>query len=401
MHEIRSHTDVTLMLKDTLAQARARNEKRLNRSLTPVQGLIAQWNILVARCIHDRRLPALEPEAVEHANREYSRRFPPGLAEKVEEVMIRPDDYIRKMAAYERSIGGRPTVTFPTDGEWYRLIVSDPLRIEEELLLQETVLEHGLSEHPPLRVLDVGTGNGRMAQSVFSLLSGSGLLIDLQVYGLDSGMANLVDGQRMAREQGACSVHFMCGDMAHLPLGAGSCSIISAASCFNLVPEYEQPLVILEMLRCLRESGEVLITGPNERFSAERYVRCTVATNLAGYLLPWNMARAHEMGQVGLVIDELVRKRFDCSYLQTGQLCEMFETMGCTLLSRTHWPGLGSEAGIFSGLRFRVTAETKRLLRRYTRRFSHEAPPSWLPSMDDGSCTARPRVHHQTLLEKE
>jgi SAM-dependent methyltransferase len=350
----------------------------LNRSLTLVQGLIAQWNILAARYTHARRLPALEPEAVEHANREYSRRFPPTLAEKIEEVAIRPDDYIRRVTDYERAIGGCPAVIFPTDGEWYRLIVSDPLRIEEELLLQETVLDHGLSERHPLRILDLGTGNGRMARSVCSLLSGSEGLVDVQVYGLDSGMANLEDGRRMSDEQGGCPVHFMCGDMAHLPLRAGSCSIISVASSFNLVPEYEQPLVILEMLRCLREGGEGLITGPNERFSAEKYVRCTVATNLDGYLLPWNMARAHEMGHVGLVIDELVRTRFDCSYLKMGQLCEMFETMGCHLLSRTHWPWRGSEAGIYSGLRFRVTAETKRLLRPYTRRFSPEAPPSWM-----------------------
>ncbi len=374
MHSSQEQTFISDMLKDDLEQARARNQERLNRSLTLVQSLIAQWNMLFARCFNDRRHPALEPETVEHANREYSRRFPSSLAEKIEEVMIRPDDYLQNVTDYERSIGGRPTVTFPTDDEWYRLIVSDPLRIEEELLLQEAVLDHGLPEHPPLRVLDLGTGNGRMARSVCSLLSGSWVPGTVQICGLDSGMANLVDGQRMSREHGACSVHFMCGDMALLPLVTGSCHIICAASCLNLVPEYVQPLVILEMLRCLDDDGEGLITGPNEHFSAENYVRCTVATNLARYALPWDMIEAHNLGQIGMVIDDLVRNRRDCAYLPSSEFHEIVSIMGCQLISRRQWPQKGTEPAIFSGLRFRATPETKRRLERSRRQCSRMDP---------------------------
>jgi SAM-dependent methyltransferase len=159
----------------------------------------------------------------------------------------------------------------------------------------------------------------------------------------------------------------MAGDMASLPLQSGSCNVILAASCLNLVPEYERPLVILEMLRCLTEDGEVIVTGPNERFSAEDYIKCTVASNLERYLLPWNMAQAQNLGQVGTIIDDLVKERLDCSYLPTEAFCETLQLMDCRLQKLEHWPQQGSEPSIFSGMRFKATAETKRRLQRYER----------------------------------
>jgi hypothetical protein len=128
----------------------------------------------------------------------------------------------------------------------------------------------------------------------------------------------------------------------------------------NLIAEYEQPLVLLEMMRCLKEGGEVLITGPNASFSAEDYVKCTAATNLEEYLLPWNMLEAHNLGQPGMIIDELSRNRCDFSYLKTDHICEAAHSMGCKPICTTHWPRSGATREIYSSIRFKVTKETKR-----------------------------------------
>ncbi|MGM0538850.1 MAG: hypothetical protein ACQERT_06530 [Thermodesulfobacteriota bacterium] len=151
------------IIRESLEEQNARNEQRLNRPLTFFQGMIAQWNILFALWINNPNHPALESESVEHANREYLRRFPFRTTDKLHEALQSPQAYLRKVTDYELSIGGRPQVHFPTHHAWYRLIVNDPLRIEEELLFQDVVLDHCLSESVPLRIADLGTGNGRLA----------------------------------------------------------------------------------------------------------------------------------------------------------------------------------------------------------------------------------------------
>ncbi|MDZ7761141.1 MAG: hypothetical protein U5L00_12940 [Desulfovermiculus sp.] len=123
------------MIKEILEQQKARNEQRLNRPLTILQSMIAQWNLLAAQWMNPLDNPALESGAIDQAHREYIRRFPPGIADKLQEALHCPQEYRRKVADYELSIGGRPKVCFPTHHAWYRLIVNDPLRIEEELLI--------------------------------------------------------------------------------------------------------------------------------------------------------------------------------------------------------------------------------------------------------------------------
>ncbi|MBS3779681.1 MAG: class I SAM-dependent methyltransferase, partial [Desulfovermiculus sp.] len=248
-----------------------------------------------------------------------------------------------------------------THHAWYSLIVNDPLRVEEELLFQEFVLDHYPSKSVPLRIADLGTGNGRLAFGLSDMLRNSTFHSDMQFIGLDLGISNLRDGLRLAQERDMESaMHPLLADMTHLPLQTGVIDIMCASSSLNLIAEYGQPLVLLEMMRCLKEGGEVLITGPNESFSAENYVKCAVATNLEEYLLPWNMLEAHNLGQPGMVIDELSRNRCDFSYLKTDQIWEAAHSMGCKPIYISHWPRCGATREIYSGIRFRVTSETKR-----------------------------------------
>ncbi|MFO7876462.1 MAG: hypothetical protein R6U55_07785, partial [Desulfovermiculus sp.] len=46
--------------------------------------------------------------------------------------------------------------------------------------------------------------------------------------------------------------------------------------------------------------------------------------------------------------------------LKPDQICEAAQSMGCKPIYITHWPRLGATREIYSGIRFRVTAETKR-----------------------------------------
>jgi SAM-dependent methyltransferase len=363
--------------KQAIAEERAKNEERLNRSLSFWESFIAQCNVFYAQWANPHDHPALAKEAVQRANEAYRERFPSGLAEKTEEALFNLPEYKRRIADYEARIGIRPYVPFPTDQEWYRLIVHDPLRIEEELFFLDGLLDSRLHPTPkPLRIVDLGTGNGRMVFRISGVLSGLIAEDCFQLIGLDRELVNLRDGAKSASEKGGpSSFCWLAGDMARLPLRAGSCDFILAASCLNLVPEYERPLVILEMLRCLREGGEVIVTGPNERFSAEEYIKCTVASNLERYVLPWNMAQAQSLGQVGTIIDDLVKERLDCSYLPTDAFCETLQVMDCQLQTLEHWPTQGSEPHIFSGMRFKVTAATKQRMQRYERQRRKELTP--------------------------
>ena len=349
------------IIRERLEQQKARNEQRLNRSLTFFQGMIAQWNLLIAEWINNPNHPALKSGAVEHANREYIRRFPLRMSDMLQEALHSPQAYLLKIAEYEMSIGGRPQVHFPTHPAWYRLIVNDPLRVEEELLFQEVVLDHCPSGSVPLRIADLGTGNGRLAFALSDMFSTVTFHPGVQYIGLDLEVPNLRDWLRLAKEKDIESaMHPLLADMVHLPMKTEGIDIIGTSSSLNLCAEYLQPLVLLEMMRCLKEDGEILITGPNENFSAEDYVKCTMATNLEEYLLPWNMLEAHNLGQPGMNIDELSRNRCDFSYLKTDQICEAADSMGCKLIYITHWPRRGTTREIYSGIRFKVTAETKR-----------------------------------------
>lgn len=366
--------------KQSLAEERAKNEQRLNRSLGLWESYIAQCCVFYFQWITPRDHPALAREAVQQANEAFRERFPSGLAEQTEEALFNLQEYKRRIADYEACIGIRPYVPFPTDQEWYRLIVHDPLRIEEELFFLDSLLDSRL--HPttkPLRIVDLGTGNGRMAFRVSRMLTELIGEDRFQLLGLDRELDNLRDGSRIASEEGRpSSCCWLAGDMASLPLQTGSCSFILAASCLNLIPEYERPLAILEMLRCLKEGGEAIITGPNERFSAEKYIKCTVATNLEKYMLPWNMAQAQKLGQTGSIIDDLVKERLDFGYLSTDTWCEIFQNRGCSLQTLKHWPQQGSEPHIFSGMRFKVTAATKQRMQRYERQMRKEQPATLL-----------------------
>ena len=359
MHD--SKADHIDSIRKRLKQQKSRNEQRLNRPLTFFQSMLAQWNLLIAQLMNDPNHPALASETVEYANREYIQRFPLRTDDKLQEALQSPQAYHQKIADYELSIGGRPQVHFPTHQAWYRLIVNDPLRYEEELLFQELVLDHCLSESVSLRIGDLGIGNGRLVFGLSDMLKTSAFTPDIEFIGLDLGMPNLRDWLRLAKEKDVESaMHPLLADMAHLPLHSGVIDIMCASSSLNLCAEYEQPLVLLEMMRCLKEGGEILITGPNEGFSAEDYIKCTAATNLEEYLLPWNMLEAHKLGQPGMIIDELSRNRCDFSYLKTDQICEAAHSMGCNPIYISHWPHHGATRKIYSGIRFRVTAETKR-----------------------------------------
>ena len=361
-------------LKAAVAKERAKNEERLSRSLSFWESFIAQCNVFYSQWANSHDHPALDKEAVQRANEAYETHFPSGLAEKAEEALLKPQEYKQRIAEYERSIGVRPYVPFPTDQEWYSLIVNHPLRIEEELFVLDSLLDSRLRPSPGgLRIVDLGTGNGRMIFRVSGLLSGLMAEEFYRLFGLDRELVNLGDCSRKAEEKGMQSrCRWLTGDMARLPLQTASCDFILAASCLNLVPEYERPLVVLEMLRCLQEGGEVIVSGPNERFSAEEYIKCTVASNLDRYLLPWNLAQAQNLGQIGLIIDDLVRERLDCSYLQTDQFCETLQIMDCQLQRLEHWPRKGAERNIFSGIRFQATAATKRRMQRYERQLRKE-----------------------------
>lgn len=83
---------------------------------------------------------------------------------------------------------------------------------------------------PAARVLDLGCGEGR--DSVFFAAQG------FEVTGVDASVAGLRKAERLAREHGV-EVHWLHGDMAHLPLD-GPFDLVYSCGAIHYVPRRER-----------------------------------------------------------------------------------------------------------------------------------------------------------------
>jgi SAM-dependent methyltransferase len=358
--------------EDPLEAARARLnqearaiDQRLCGPLTLPRKLLADVNVLKARLAGCPSSEALAPEAVAAAQRDFPKYFPATLETMIEEILADPEGYRQKVEEYEAGPAGRPSVPFDTENDHYRLIVRDPLRIREELFLFRAVLHYPSVGKGVFRALDLGTGSGRLAfclaDALLPLCDGQGF----EIYGLDLNPANVKDAleTKAAGEYGD-RIKFVRGDMTEMPFEAGKFCLCNASSSTYLVPFYQRPLHLLEMARVLKLGGEGVITGPNENFSPEAYVRCMAATNLRTYLNPVNMIKAQKLGPIGMLIDNMRKNRVDFTLPDNPGLCAALRTAGCEIERAETWPRAGTTA-IYSGVRFHTTRESEKRMQRF------------------------------------
>jgi ubiquinone/menaquinone biosynthesis C-methylase UbiE len=123
--------------------------------------------------------------------------------------------------------------------EWHLKMPEDPL-IEEQLQL--------FGIRPKDRVLDVGSGSGRLARPLAGMVGKNGLVL-----AQDIAERMLHQGKSLTQE----NVLWVCGDIHTLSLKHDS---FDKAICFSSFPHFHNPVTALtEIHRVLRPGGKILI----------------------------------------------------------------------------------------------------------------------------------------------
>ena len=358
-HELLAHS------RAILDQATAENDQRLNRPLTLPRRVIADINVLLARCRGPLKSPALDPEAVRISVHTFRKLFPSTLEEMMEEALADPEGYQQKIDLYEKKLAGPPMIPFETENDHYRLIVRDPLRIREEHFLFRAILHSESLDSGFFSAVDLGTGSGRLALCLADALMEFCPENTIRIYGLDLNPTNIKDAMatKISRGYGE-NVRFVQGDMTRTPFAQGQFSLCNASSSTYLVPFYLRPFHLLEMARILREGGEGVLTGPNEKFSPLTYARCMAATNLETYLNPVNMLVAQKLGPIGMLIEKMSKLRQDFTLPDNAGICAALQKISCIIEYAETWPAQGT-SDLYSGIHFRTSGATERRMRKY------------------------------------
>jgi ubiquinone/menaquinone biosynthesis C-methylase UbiE len=360
-----SQPEAQAAMRAVLDASSTANQARLNQPLTPLRQLLALANYGLAWCRGPSPADCLDPENVAAANAAFEKLFHGKLHHLTLEALAAPENYLRKIRSYEKRLNGRPLVPFATENDNYRLIVKDPLRIQEEHFVFNAMLNSDLLDDQLPSVLDLGTGSGRLAFCMAELLRRSCAASHFETYGLDIDPANIRDAleTKSARGYGP-QVKFVTGDMTRTPFLHDRFGLCSAASSVYLVPAYARVLCLLEMVRILKPGGEGVITGPNEHFSVLNYTYCMGASNLRTYINPVNMYLAQKLGGTGMLIEAVARQRQDYAFPDTSELCLALELTGCRINKVEYWPK-SNVPPLFTGIHFRKTATTNRSMAHY------------------------------------
>ena len=342
------------------------NEFRLNQPLRPFTQILTMANVALARLRGPARSTCLDPAQANAANHCFSSLFAGHVAQWTTAAMADPSAYRDKINAYENQ-GHRPDIPFDTETDYYRLIVRDPLRIQEEHFVYHAILHNGRLAGGDFSALDLGTGSGRLAFCIADLvqrcIAGDGY----EIYGLDINPHNIKDA--LTRKAGGSygpELKFVTGDMCLAPFVQDNFSFCSATSSLYLVPAYARPLCILEMVRILKPGGEGVITGPNEYFSLRDYSYCMGASNFTTYINPLNMYLAQKLGPTGVLIDRAAAQRLDFAFPDTSHLCLALEKAGCEITQVEYWPQSNVQP-VYSAVRFRKTKASAELMEPYNR----------------------------------
>jgi SAM-dependent methyltransferase len=164
---------------------------------------------------------------------------------------------------------------------------------------QELFRRLPLARHDwPLRVLDVGCGNGRFALA----LSAQGASFDYLGVDHDEALLALARQHTVALNNGRA--HFVCADlsepawMQNLPATPGSFDLIVCLAALHHLPGYELRLTLMRSLQCLLAPDGVLALSNWQFLSSPRFEQKQVSWAEVGLddiaiepgdaLLPWN-----------------------------------------------------------------------------------------------------------------
>lgn len=103
------------------------------------------------------------------------------------------------------------------------------------------------------RILDICTGTGAVALMMAKRLPKA------EVTGFDSSGEMLKVAQRKAKKLKLKNIQFETGDARKLPFEDGSFAVVTCSLALHEIPEASRKKVIREMVRVLKEKGEIVI----------------------------------------------------------------------------------------------------------------------------------------------
>lgn len=352
--------------KDTLEEYQSRlkkkieeNKRRLTRPVTIFEGFVAQWAVLFSRLGMPTAGTHLSASEIRQVNECYQSLFPSTLPEQAQELLRDPEAYQDKVNSYQQCLPGEQAIAFPTGNDFDALTKDDPLRIQEELFVLQTMLQcETLSTTGRFNVVDLGSGSGRLTRSLGKSIAALLPREHIRIIGLEIDRANieaaLGDGNWKTLN---FQVGFVQGDLLHPPLRPETVSFCVLGSVLQLIPVQQRVLLLQEVVRLLKTGGWGVLTGPNEKCSLEGYIRSTFAAYPDVYLNPVNSYKAFLFAPLAQRIDRLCRERADYRYPDTREVCKVMELLGCQIESVETWPRYHPNEDIFTGLSFTKTGK--------------------------------------------
>ena len=311
------------------------------------------------------RSDLLDPQSIQKFNHIFEKTFSPTLMGMLEELLKDPVRYKDKIEQYENKYAQRPEIPFDTENQNYEQIIKDPIRIKEEQFLYQSLLEHeNLFNQENFFALDLGTGGGRMAFCILDILFEFYPRENYKICGLDINLRNILDANYKIKGGDRENIKFIKADMIKTPFRDSLFSLCNICTASYLVPLYERPLLLLEMCRILQVGGEGIITGINRKFSLSAYAKCMAASNFWTYLNPFNFYLAQQSVPIGMLVSEMCQKRKDFTPSDPEELCTGLKSLGCEVKKVETWPENSTIEDFYAGIHFRVTPETKRILKQ-------------------------------------
>lgn len=341
-------------------------KEKLSKPITKVQSGVANFMYPLT----EKKAMPIDEAAAEKSRETFPNFFPPTFIDRLAYFLSNPREYIDSIEEYEK-ICPFPELDFSTQTDEFRFSTDDPMRKMEEYMIEKAILDFLSSRYvgngKQIRVLDMGTGSGRIARCSERILRDvfDGNTDKYAVFGIDIIPEN-IEGAKKVDERTGSEIVYLLGDMNDTKLETGSISIATSVASTYLNATHRRPREFSEMVRLIDEDGGVVsIVSPNDSFSCKEYGDIMLRTAWGRYLNPFNILVTSKLGHRVLYTERLGEARPDMGfpgYVDVGRAIK--DVLHAEIIDDYAWPESGGPA-VFNVYTFRVNGKTKKALGKY------------------------------------